>query len=81
MTQRAQQLNATANAQISALIDLIATADPSEVPAASAAGPSVSVFTPVDSIAYTPCRPTEITRRRFSTSSAIAAITNGVMSR
>lgn len=39
-----------------------------------------SVFSP-DSIVYTPCRPTVITRRRLSTSSAIAASTNGVMSR
>ena len=47
----------------------------------SAAAASVSVFTPADSIAYTPWRPTVMTRRRFSTSRAIAAITNGVMSR
>ena len=49
---------------------------------ASCAGAGVSsVFTPVGSIAYTPCRPTVITRRRFWNSSAIAANTNGVMSR
>lgn len=43
------------------------------------AAPS-SVFTP-DSMFYTPCRPTVITRRRLSTSNAITASTNGVMSR
>ena len=53
---------------------------------AEASPPSVvaavsSVFTPVGSIAYTPCRPTVITRRRFANSSAAAANTNGVMSR
>jgi hypothetical protein len=59
-----------------------AIADPSEPPAvpAEASAVPVSVFTP-DSIAYTPCRPTEITRRRLRTSSAIAATANGVMSR
>ena len=54
-------------------------ADPPEVASGSAAAPA-SVFTP-DSIVYTPCRPTEITRRRLSTSNAITASTNGVMSR
>ena len=57
-------------------------ADPPEPPAASAEASvvPVSALTP-DSIVYTPCRPTEITRRRLSTSSAIAATTNGVASR
>ena len=53
-------------------------ADPS---VGSTAGVVSSVFTPVGSIAYTPCRPTVITRRRFCNSSAMAASTNGVMSR
>jgi hypothetical protein len=45
-----------------------------------AAVPLVSVFTP-DSIVYTPCRPTVITRRRLRINNAIAATTNGVASR
>lgn len=52
-----------------------------EPPVGSAGAVVSSVFTPVGSIAYTPCRPTVITRRRFANSSAIAANTNGVMSR
>jgi hypothetical protein len=50
-------------------------------PLVSAAAGVSSVFKPVGSIAYTPCRPTVITRRRFWRSNAIAANTNGVMSR
>ncbi len=51
------------------------------VPSCGSVAAVSSVFTPVGSIAYTPCRPTVITRRRFWNSSAIAANTNGVMSR
>ena len=53
----------------------------SGAPACPASAGLSSVFTPVGSIVYTPCRPTAITRRRFWISSAIAASTNGVMSR
>jgi len=49
--------------------------------AGSAVAVVSSVFTPVGSISYTPCRPIVIVRRRFCINSAIAANTNGVMSR
>jgi hypothetical protein len=52
-----------------------------EPPPAPVVAAVSSVFTPVGSIAYTPCRPTVITRRRFANSSAAAANTNGVISR
>jgi len=50
-------------------------------PAGSSVAVVSSVFTPVGSIVYTPCRPIVMVRRRFCTSRAIAANTNGVMSR
>ena len=61
--------------------DLPDRAAATEPPAGSAAGVVSLVFTPVGSIAYTPCRPMVIVRRRFWIRSAIAANTNGVMSR
>ena len=62
-------------------IDRRDPADTGVAPPVSAAAGVSSVFKPVGSIAYTPCRPTVITRRRFWNSSAIAANTNGVISR